>query len=122
VLPLFTATTGEQFCVDYNVHELPNESGDGLSDVQSTSALPSDISSLIESASSLEIGSSNAEVLVNTALLARIEVLEAENRVLKYKKKKPGHFRIEQIQHHDDLFRFYTGFISYDIFLAFMSF
>ena len=88
--PLFTAATDEQFCADYNVHELPNESGDGLSDVQSTSALPSDISSLIESASSLEIGSSNAEVLVNTALLARIEVLEAENCTLKSKKEKPG--------------------------------
>jgi len=55
VLPLFTSTTGEQFCVDHNVHELPNESGDGLSDAQSTSALPPDISSLIKSTSSLEM-------------------------------------------------------------------
>ena len=76
--------TGEQFCIDYKVHELSNENGDGLSDVQSTSVLPSDISSLIESASSVEIGTSNAEVLVNTALLARIEVLEAENRALQW--------------------------------------
>ena len=64
-----TAMTGEQFYIDYKVHELPDESGDGLSDIQSTSALPSHISSLIESASSLEVGTSNAEVLLNTTLL-----------------------------------------------------
>ena len=99
-----TATTGEQFCIDYKVHELPDESGDGLSDIQSTSVLPSHISSQIESASSLEVGTSNAEVLLNTTLLARIEVLEAENRVLKSQKQKPKHFQIEQIQHDDNLF------------------
>ena len=117
-----TAMTGEQFCIDYKVHELPEKSGDGLSDVQSTSGLLSDISSLIESASSLEVGTSNAEVLVNTALLARIEVLEAENGALKSQKQKPEYFRIDQIQHDDNLFRFYTGFISYEIFLAFYEF
>jgi len=30
--PSLTAATGKQFCIDYNVHELQNESGDGLSD------------------------------------------------------------------------------------------
>jgi len=55
--------------------------------VQSTSALPRHIFSLIESASSLEIGTSNTEVLVSTALLARIEALEAENYALKSRNK-----------------------------------
>ena len=61
---------------------------------------------------------------MNTVLLARIEVLEAESCALKSKKEKPGNFRIvdEQIQHDDDLFQFYTGFISYDIFLDFYKF
>jgi len=76
--PSLTAATGEKFCTDYSDHELPNESGNRLSDVQSTSALPSDISSLFETVYTAESGI-NAEVLVNKALLARIEVIEAEN-------------------------------------------
>ena len=92
IQPSLTAATGEQFCIEYSVHELPNENG--LSDVQSTSALPSDISLLIETVSTAEAGASNTEVLVNKALLATVEVL------------------VKQIQNDDDLFRFYTGFIS----------
>ena len=80
--PSLTAATGEQFYIDYRVHKLPNESGDGLSDAQSTSALLYDISLLIETVSTAEAGASNTEVLVNKALLARIEVYEAENRAL----------------------------------------
>ena len=34
---LLTVMTSEQFYIDYKVHELPDESGDGLSDIQSTS-------------------------------------------------------------------------------------
>jgi len=51
--------------------------------------------------------------------MARIEVIEAENRALKSQKRKREYFRVEQIQNDDNLFQFYTGFISYEVFLAF---
>ena len=87
---------------NYQVHELPSES-EAMSDAPSSSAQSSDFPSQA------------TEVLVNTALLDRIESLEAENRSLKavsVKKMQP--FRIEQIQGNDRLVRFYTGFVSYD--------
>lgn len=40
------------------------------------------MSSLIETVTPVEAGTSNVEVLVNKALLARIEVLEAKNQAL----------------------------------------
>ena len=48
-----TTAVGEQLCTEYQLHELPSNSGDCLSDSFSTSvsALPSEISSLFESAS-----------------------------------------------------------------------
>ena len=62
---------------------------------------------------------------MNTALVARIEALEAENRSLK-KKITPSvsdsPFRMEQIKKDDQLVRFYTGFTSYLIFLTFLEF
>ena len=64
---------------------------------------------------------SDTEVLVNTALLARIEVLEAENSHLKKKmdgmEQRQQHFRLEQVKHDDKLICFYTGFVSYGVFL-----
>ena len=66
--------------------------------------------------------SNSSEVLVNTALLSRIEVLEAENARLKTQQKISKHFRIEAIQHNDKLVRFYTGFVSFMVFLAFFDF
>ena len=62
-------------------------------------------------------------VVVNTALVARIEALESKNRSLK-KKVAPSEspFRIEQIKKDDQLVRFYTGFTSYLIFLTFIEF
>ena len=85
---------GEQLSTDIGVHELPNE--DGLPQF-------------------------STEVVVNTALLARIEVLEAENARLKSEPQK-AHFRLEDIKHDDNLVRFYTGFVSYTIFIAFFEF
>ena len=49
--------------------------------------------------------SSEAQVVVNTALVARIEALEAETRSLRSKLGK----------HSDSLVAFYTGFQSYDL-------
>ena len=69
---------------------------------------------------------SDTEVLVNTALLARVEALEAENSRLKRDldkcEKKRQYFRLEQVKHDDKLIRFYTGFVSYAIFLSFFNF
>ena len=102
VVSSLTAAVGEQLCTEYQVHELPSDSGDCLSDSFSTSisGLPSDISSQFDSASMLMLSTdqSNAEVLVNTALLARIELLEAEDKVLKSKQVKTSNiFCLEQI-------------------------
>ena len=62
-------------------------------------------------------------VLVNTSLLARIEFLESENAHMK-EQSMPSvvHFRISQIKHDDHLVRFYTGFTSYMVYLAFFNF
>ena len=53
----------------------------------------------------------DAVVLVNTALVARIEALEAENRSLRKNvalSQSEGPFRVEQIKNDDQLIRFYT--------------
>ena len=49
-------------------------------------------------------------ILVNTALIARIEALETENCSLNKRKitQPEGPFRIEQIKNDDQLVRFYT--------------
>ena len=52
---------------------------------------------------------SDTEVLVNTALLARIEALEAENFHLKKMDgmgQRQQHLRLEQVKHDDKLIRF----------------
>ena len=63
-------------------------------------------------------------ILVDTALIARIEALEAENCSLKKRKitQPDGPFRIEQIKNDDHLIRFYTRFMSYMIYLTFFEF
>ena len=76
--------------------------------------------SLPDNPSALE---KDTAVLVNTALIARIEALEAENCSLKKNvPQSEGPFRIEQIKSDDKLIRFYTGFMSYVIFLTFFEF
>ena len=65
-------------------------------------------------------------------LLARIEALEVENRVLReitsdmISRAQPRpvltYFRLERIVHDDSLVRFYTGFGSYELILAFFEF
>lgn len=82
-----TTVVGKLLCTNYQLHELPSDSGECFSDSFSTSisASPSEFSSQYDSAlTSMSLTKqSNIEVLVNTALLARIESLEAENHVLK---------------------------------------
>lgn len=93
------ASIGEPLLTDYVVHELP--------DVEDTYTL----------------SFSEKEVL-NRALLARVEFLEAENQKLKDSASttQPKHFRLEDIANDDSLVRFYTGFPSYEIFVAVFDF
>ena len=105
-----TTPIGEVYFSDYGVHELPSEE----------SCLD------ISSGSNIDKGgeqSSEAQVVVNTALVARIEALEAETRNLhsKLSKTKPLHFRLENIAHSDSLVAFYTGFQTYDLLLSFLG-
>ena len=65
---------------------------------------------------------SQTEVLANTALLARIEALEAENNRLRATPKPVHHFRIDDIKDDDCLVRFYTGFKSFVILMAFFEY
>ena len=92
---LHTNVVREQFLSDYQLHELP---------------------------SSHSPQSNSGGILVNTALLARIEALESENEQLKKRKVEKCYFRIEDIQQDDKLVRFYTGFISFMVFLTFFEF
>ena len=94
---------------DYSIFELPNEHESDGSSVVTT----------------LEKGDQDeTEVLVNTALLSRIELLESENKKLRLdlKSQKPKFFCIENISHNDGLIRFYTGFSSFEILQAFFEF
>ena len=106
MLPL-TVQVGEQLEVDYQVHELPGESENTP---ETTSDCPSPTMEPQQN-------------LISAALLARIEVLEAENaRLKKCLSSKETYFGMEQIKHDDHLVSFYTGFRSYKVFLAFFQF
>ena len=104
---------GEALLSDYSVHELP-DSGESF-DVD-TSLSCGEVSTQQQT--------ERQAMVVNTALVARIESLEAENRTLKLKlvSKKPRYFCLEDIAHNDSLVRFYTGFDSYETLLAFYDF
>ena len=108
---LLSASIGETFFSDsdYSVHELP----DNISSKGSEGAIMSTAAQLDET-----------QVLVNTALISRIEMLEAQNSALHKKVSglKPKHFRLEDVVHSDSLVYFYTGFESYEILLAFYDF
>ena len=64
------------------------------------------------------------EVIINTALLTQIEMLESENKLLRQKLALPKktRFGIEDIAHDDGLVKVYTGFISYAVLLSFFEF
>ena len=103
-----TASAGEAYFSDYSVHELPSE--ESCLDVSGGSTFD-------------KTGehSSETQVVVNTALVARIEALETEAHSLctKLSMKKPLYFRLENIAHSDYLVSFYTGF---ELLLAFYEF
>ena len=114
--PVLTASVGEQFEQDYLVHELPSDSLD-----------PQPVSQASSSKDMSYPGTSKStEVLVVTALVARIEALEAEKQELQEKLSRSEEsgkcFRLESISHDDNLVRFYTGFVSYFVFCAFFYF
>ena len=99
-----TVLVGEQLLDDYQVIDLP----DDPSTMTDNEAGPSSASA--------------DEGLVSTALLARIEFLEAECSRLQKNESKRQHFGIDAIKHDDHLVSFYTGFPSFAIFLAFFHF
>ena len=95
--PAKTTPIRKPYQTDFTVHEL---------------SLPSDDSYQLPSQDNV------------TALKAQLELLQAENASLrKQKELKPvTAFRIEQIQHDDSLVRFYTGFITFQVLIAFFDF
>ena len=96
-------SVGEQLDSSYLLHELP-------AGVDSIS----------------EPTTSTSEVIVNTALLARIEYLESENRKLtdRLKVAEDGKrfFRADEIAGNDKLVKLYTGFHSHKVLLSFFKF
>ena len=64
----------------------------------------------------------NEQHKLNTALIAQLEVLEAENAKLKNTMFKGAKLTVDELKDDDRLFSFYTGFKSYQIFLAFYEF
>ena len=93
-----TALVGEQLLGDYQVIDLPDDG------------------------STAQACSATDQPLVTTALLARIEFLEAECSRLQNSESKILHFGIDQIKLDNCLVSFYTGFPSFAIFLAFFQF
>ena len=92
---LQTVEIGQQLESNYSVHELPTCD---------------------------ESTNDSCSVTLNAALLARIEILEAENAKLKSQCDERKYFRIECVADDDNLVHFYTGFVSYRIFVAFFDF
>lgn len=103
-----TVSVGEQLDTNYTVHELPGASSSECNVPSSSTVATND-------------QEDSVDCVVNAGLLSKIELLEAENHRLKTA-KVCQHFRIDQLQSNDRLFRFYTGFISYAVFLAFFKF
>ena len=82
---LLTASVGEPLSSDYVPHNV-SDAYDSMSE-----AVPSSLYSASEYTSSREM-----QILVNTALVARIEALEAENKALK-KEASEGASRVKDL-------------------------
>ncbi|KAL5499645.1 hypothetical protein EMCRGX_G011098 [Ephydatia muelleri] len=63
----------------------------------------------------------NEQYKLNSALIARVEILEAEKLKNTISKAKLT-LTVEDLKDDENLFSFYTGFKSYNIFLAFFEF
>ena len=113
--PLLVTQVGEQLETEYQLHELPTD--DSLSTSTSSRTLSSPFSSMSATDNS-------TKVLVDKALLSRIELLEAENKDLRSKLSKVArkNFSVEDVAGNDDLVKLYTGFTTYSVFLAFYEF
>lgn len=111
------ARIGEQLQTCFQVHELPTDDSISVSNVSVSTVSPF-------SSVSNENTSSDTSVLVDKALLSRIEYLEAENKSLRSKSKavEDVPFRAESINDNDQLFKLYTGFPTYSVFFEFFSF
>ena len=95
-VPPIIAVAGEQLHTDYQIHELPGGN---------------------------ESSFSSSTVLVNCALLARIEMLESEQLHLREgDSRERKYFRIEAIQHNDKFVSLYTGFVSFVVLSSFFEF
>lgn len=82
-------------------------------------------SSITESSFRSDINESSYTTDSTTALAARVEFLEAETKYLRSKmntKAKPQHFRVELISSSDSLVKYYTGFVSFQLFSDFFDF
>lgn len=102
---IHTAAVGEQLQTDYQIIQLPPDDAE-----------------LATNDAELTANDTATNTLVSTALMARIEYLEAEITQLTKQQQVKSYFRIEDIQSDDQLVCFYTGFISYAVFLAFFEF
>ena len=97
--------------------------GDRCDDALSESTVPSTLLRSENAASK-----QNAQVLVNTALLAQIEALEAENKLLKeHNSTRTGpscnkKLTISDIAANDGLVKLYTGFRCHEDFMSFYEF
>ena len=114
--PIFSDTTDDDFILEREL--MTTSESDTLLPDFSTIDLPEQPGS---SRQVINPSSDGSSVIVNKALLARIEVLEAELKrcEIQLQKQEPRHFRIENIASNDS---FYTGFPSYQVFLCFFEF
>ena len=111
-------SVGEVLSSDHQMRELYSENQDEKSGMSADPSCRTDASLSFSTAAGPS--GSDAQITINTALLARVEVLESENQHLDMKLQR--RFRVEDITHDDNLVRMYTGFSSYVILLAFFEF
>ena len=86
-----TVVIGQQLETNYSVYELPTCD---------------------------ESTNDSCSVTLNTALLAHVEMLEAENAKLKLQCEERKYFQIEFVADDDNFVHFYTGFVSYKILIS----
>ena len=114
--PVMVTSIGEQLESNYQVHELPTDDSMSMSTASVSTVSPFSSVSKYNS-------DSDTNVLVNKALLSRIEYLEAENKKLKVQPRvERTTLRVEDIAGDDSLVKLYTGFSTYSVFIEFYAF